>query len=763
MATRATLAPGKMDFFEKLGALVEQRWKDQHFDNSTFAGVALISLEEMPPCGEVDYLQIVEAAIAANRLPSQNLDSHFGEPPLTLYKSDLFYIEALFWLDAPVDIHEHGFAGAFHILEGSSLHCRYQFELKERINSRLLIGDVRLRSVECLMKGDSRAILPGRQFSHSTFHLERPTVTIVIRTLANREAGPQYSYRKPWVAYDPFAKRGLMTRQLELLKLLHAADEPDYLRQVRALLSKSDFETTFWLLEQSHRHLDPKQFAQLLERAQERYGRLAQLFPVVFQEMRRAEKINSRCRFITKPEHRLLLALLLGLPDRPSIFKFIRWNYNTDPVELISDWVEEMAATKVSNDAESSALGVRFDELSLFIFRSMLEGLSFAAIKERLKEEYNAEDVESQEQELREFFSAFQSSLLFQPLFVGDETAPLEISGRRWEPATTAERMLARAKAATRDVVFSCFLDAPPLDLIPPRTRQTIRTCADGQSIVNPTFRYEPAPDGCANDLPQESFLRGYPLVWTEDPGTEIWTAFWTLGKQATLLAEFQPAKTPPLDLEKTGETLTLANILVSPDYATTRQEEWERRCHEKRGEFQAQGYTIVRDLIYPLPLAAMRRYYRALIASGSLALGESQVDRRYSLHSEPLARFYHQQLAKLVTRIAGEPVKPSYVYFAAYQPGAVLSPHLDRPQCQFSLSFLVDYTPEPTDVSDWPLFLKKVDAPESPTAVYLGVGDGVVYKGCELLHYRDALPENHFSTSLFFHFVPKDFDGDLA
>ena len=166
-------------------------------------------------------------------------------------------------------------------------------------------------------------ILPGAQFSHSTFHLEKPTVTIVIRTVTNGEARPQYTYLKPFVAYDPFARRDLLTRQLALLDLLHAVSKDEYLRYVRELLSRADLETTFWLLDQCNRRLDASEFVLLLESAEARLGDAIARFSAVFQETRRMESINSRCRLVDQPEHRLLLALLLGLPDRTAILRFL--------------------------------------------------------------------------------------------------------------------------------------------------------------------------------------------------------------------------------------------------------------------------------------------------------------------------------------------------------------------------------------------------------------------------------------------------------
>src|SRR5439155_112893 len=46
--------------------------------------------------------------------------------------------------------------------------------------------------------------------------------------------------------------------------------------------------------------------------------------------------------------------------------------------------------------------------------------------------------------------------------------------------------------------------------------------------------------------------------------------------------------------------------------------------------------------------------------------------------------------------------------------------------------------------------------------AVFQGIGDGLVYRGPEVPHWRDRLPDGHTSTSIFFHYVAADFAGPL-
>jgi len=48
-------------------------------------------------------------------------------------------------------------------------------------------------------------------------------------------------------------------------------------------------------------------------------------------------------------------------------------------------------------------------------------------------------------------------------------------------------------------------------------------------------------------------------------------------------------------------------------------------------------------------------------------------------------------------------------------------------------------------------------------TTVFQGIGDGLIYSGCELPHSRDRLPPGNTSTSLFFHYVREGFTGPLT
>jgi len=154
-----------------------------------------------------------------------------------------------------------------------------------------------------------------------------------------------------------------------------------------------------------------------------------------------------------------------------------------------------------------------------------------------------------------------------------------------------------------------------------------------------------------------------------------------------------------------------------------------------------------------------LRRYYRYLVRTDRVRLGDDQSQRRYVAHNESVAQFFHHQLTKAVADLVGEPVKASYVYFSSYLGGADLEKHLDRPQCEFSLTLQLDYAPEPTGATPWPLYL---DVPAGKVTVYQALGDALLYRGHQIPHYRSPLREGHVSSHIFFHYVREGFEGAL-
>src|SRR5207248_2790330 len=140
--------------------------------------------------------------------------------------------------------------------------------------------------------------------------------------------------------------------------------------------------------------------------------------------------------------------------------------------------------------------------------------------------------------------------------------------------------------------------------------------------------------------------------------------------------------------------------------------------------------------IIQSVQLAAIRHYYRELINEGFVPFGNySDWASKFSSSRDGLTYFFQQQLTTIISEIAGEKVKPSFSFFVSYRPGSDLKAHRDREQCHYALSVLLDHN-HAGDVSPWPIYVQPPGAPEA-VPISISLGDGLLYFGQEVLHYR--------------------------
>ena len=239
-----------------------------------------------------------------------------------------------------------------------------------------------------------------------------------------------------------------------------------------------------------------------------------------------------------------------------------------------------------------------------------------------------------------------------------------------------------------------------------------------------------------------------------------MWLPFWLGPRLEETVRSLRPNEPLPESLSCDALNLLVDARILLPERAQGDSDPGEEASFAgASAQFQEKGYAPIGGLIHPFHLAALRRYYRYLIRVGSITLGDKQSSRRYIAHNEPVARFFHRQIAATLSRLAGEPLKPSYVYQAAYLSGAELRKHIDREQCEFSITFCLDFSPEPDVATPWPI---RLDTRSGTVTVYQALGDALGYRGTRLPHYRDRLGEGQTSTSIFFHYVPESFEGSL-
>ncbi|HEY6373158.1 MAG TPA: hypothetical protein VIX37_21465 [Candidatus Sulfotelmatobacter sp.] len=312
---------------------------------------------------------------------------------------------------------------------------------------------------------------------------------------------------------------------------------------------------------------------------------------------------------------------------------------------------------------------------------------------------------------------------------------------------------------------FHCLLDELPLHLIPQCVLRSLRFQEDQLQdlYLNPeciVCRDSELPEAVASQKPLFSaFALQGAIAWVRNPATQNLLPFW-LGPQLECVARnLRPNEPVPSSVPSSARSLLAqAGILISEDQKSHKRHSEEVLRNASR-LFREKGYAPIGDLIHPFHIAALRRYYRYLIRAGAIRLGDRQSPRRYAAYNEPVARFFHQDIASILSTVAGQALKPSYVYMASYLSGAELKKHTDREQCEFTITFCLDFSPEPLLETPFPI---QLETPGGAVTVHQALGDGLAYRGTRLPHYRGTLTEGQTSTSIFFHYVGADFGGSL-
>src|SRR5215469_3911846 len=311
---------------------------------------------------------------------------------------------------------------------------------------------------------------------------------------------------------------------------------------------------------------------------------------------------------------------------------------------------------------------------------------------------------------------------------------------------------------------YYCLLDELPLHLLPRSVNSQLQGENTTELYLNPRCKLlsaETLPEAFIyqNDIFAAFALQGT-IALVQDKRTGSRWPFW-LGPRfekvvhGLRLNEPVPGVVP----EEMRSVLAVAGILIPRGQLGEPLHEDQGWITKARASYREKGYAPLSGLIHPFHLAALRRYYRYRIRAGMIRLGDEQSSLRYVVHNEPVALFFHQQIAPVLSTVAEQPLKPSYVYLASYLSGAELKKHVDREQCEFSITLCLDFSPEPEVATPWPICL---DTVAGQVRVYQALGDGLAYRGTRLPHYREKLGRGQTSTSIFFHYVSAGFEGRL-
>jgi hypothetical protein len=163
---------------------------------------------------------------------------------------------------------------------------------------------------------------------------------------------------------------------------------------------------------------------------------------------------------------------------------------------------------------------------------------------------------------------------------------------------------------------------------------------------------------------------------------------------------------------------------------------------------FSQNRYILFRSLVDAHQARELYQHALDLVNAGEMST-DPQLPDTPSLYAEPRTEQPLVTLQARIERISGLSLYPTYSYLRVYKHGNVLAKHRDRASCEISISLALGYKAD----ACWPLW---IEGPGGVSTVQMEPGDGLLYRGTECFHWREAFSGDH-AALIFLHYVDQN------
>ena len=146
-------------------------------------------------------------------------------------------------------------------------------------------------------------------------------------------------------------------------------------------------------------------------------------------------------------------------------------------------------------------------------------------------------------------------------------------------------------------------------------------------------------------------------------------------------------------------------------------------------------------------------------------SFSQTQVPDSFGMYADFAMETLLKNSTKTMEEATGLKLCPTYSFQRIYRQGQKLDRHKDRPSCEISATLCLgyDYSNAP-DGYDWGMYVEKSgEEGLEGKQVCLAQGDAIIYRGCDIEHWRDEFKGN-IQSQVFLHYNNIDglFSTDL-
>jgi predicted 2-oxoglutarate/Fe(II)-dependent dioxygenase YbiX len=180
--------------------------------------------------------------------------------------------------------------------------------------------------------------------------------------------------------------------------------------------------------------------------------------------------------------------------------------------------------------------------------------------------------------------------------------------------------------------------------------------------------------------------------------------------------------------------------------------------------QLQMQGYSHLSGFLDKDNCAELTAELKKIVAEGKTTR-DPQCPLSESIHGALVFDSLLEQLLPNFEIASGKKLYPTYAYARIYAPGEELKIHTDRPSCEISATLTLGF-----EGKVWPIYMGDHDETKlsekrigeydkeywlkNISRVDMDVGDAIIYKGQEKVHWREPYKEGRWQAQVFLHYV---------
>jgi hypothetical protein len=169
------------------------------------------------------------------------------------------------------------------------------------------------------------------------------------------------------------------------------------------------------------------------------------------------------------------------------------------------------------------------------------------------------------------------------------------------------------------------------------------------------------------------------------------------------------------------------------------------------------EGYCVVRGLVHPQTLLVAKTEFEILknvidfteSRDPTKPAGDEQVPKSFAHYGSFVFEALMESIRPDIEKITGKNLFPTYSYARIYYPGAILEKHKDRYSCEYSATVCIENNGDP-----WDIYFENKQG--KAVNITLEAGDAIIYKGCELTHWREPYTGQR-QIQAFLHYIDAD------